>query len=97
MIESLDAIVSNLALVLVAVLMLPLLLTVFRMIVGPGYADRFIAFDMLSAIAVGLAGLTAAITGRREFLDVAFAVALIGFLATCALAGLLEKRKGGEQ
>jgi len=97
MIESLDAIVNTLASVLLVVLMIPLLLTVFRMIVGPGYADRFIAFDMLSAVAVGLAALTAAITDRREFLDVALAVALIGFLATCALAGLLEKRKGDEE
>jgi len=41
--------------------------------------------------------LLASITDRREFLDVALAVALIGFLATCALAGLLEKRKGDEE
>lgn len=93
MIESLDAMVTTAAVVLIAVLMVPLALTVFRMIKGPGYADRFIALDMLTAIAVSTAGLTAVATARREFLDVAFGIALIGFLGTCALASLLERRK----
>jgi multicomponent Na+:H+ antiporter subunit F len=97
MIESIDSIVTTVALVLVAALMFPLLLTIFRMVVGPGYADRFIALDMLTAIAVATAALTAVVTGRREFLDVAFGVALIGFLATCALAGLLERMTGDKQ
>lgn len=92
MIEFIDTSVTMFALGMVAVLMVPLIMTVFRMIVGPGYADRFIALDMLTAIAVATAALTAVITGRREFLDVAFGVALIGFLATCALALLLERR-----
>lgn len=97
MIESLDTIVTTIALILVAVLMVPLLMAVFRMVAGPGYADRFIALDMLTAIAVATAALTAVITQRREFLDVAFGVALVGFLATCALAALLERRSGEEQ
>lgn len=97
MIESIDAIVTTTALVLVTILMIPLLMAVFRMIAGPGYADRFIALDMLTAIAVATAALTAAITQRREFLDIAFGVALIGFLATCALAALLERRTGDKQ
>lgn len=97
MIEQLDAVVTLAALALIAVLMIPLAMTVFRMIVGPGYADRFIALDMLTAIAVATAGLTAVATTRREFLDIAFGVALIGFLATCALAALLERRKGDKQ
>ena len=52
---------------------------------------------MLTAMAVATAGLTAVATTRREFLDIAFGVALIGFLATCALAALLERRKGDKQ
>lgn len=93
MIESLDAIVTATAAGLIAVLMAPLLMTVIRMIIGPGYADRFIALDMLTGLATAIAALTAAATARREFLDIALGVALIGFLATCALAGLLESHK----
>jgi multicomponent Na+:H+ antiporter subunit F len=93
MIELLDGILSTFAAVMIAVLMLPLLLAAVRMVTGPGYADRFIALDMLTGIAVAIAALTMIVTGRREFLDVAFGIALIGFLATCSLSALLEKKK----
>lgn len=97
MIELIDTYLGTIALVLLAVLMVPLLLAAVRMITGPGYADRFIALDMLTAIAVAAAALVTVATGRREFLDVGFGLALIGFLATCAFAGLLERMKGGER
>ena len=80
--------------VLVAALMVPLAMTFWRMVRGPGYADRFIAVDMLTGIAVALVTLTAGTTGRREFLDVAFGIALISFVATCAFAAFLERRGG---
>jgi multicomponent Na+:H+ antiporter subunit F len=93
MIEFLDGILSTFATVMIAILMVPLLLAAVRMVTGPGYADRFIALDMLTGIAVAIAALTMIVTGRREFLDVAFGIALIGFLATCSLSALLEKKK----
>ena len=93
MIALLDGILSTFAAVMIAVLMVPLLLAAVRMVTGPGYADRFIALDMLTGIAVAIAALTMIVTGRREFLDVAFGIALIGFLATCSLSALLEKKK----
>ncbi|MCF3932804.1 monovalent cation/H+ antiporter complex subunit F [Acuticoccus sp. M5D2P5] len=94
MIEAIDAHLTTFAFVLIAVLMVPLVLAAVRMIAGPSYADRFIALDMVTAIAVAAAALVTAATGRREFLDVAFGLALVGFLATCAFAGLLERMKG---
>jgi multicomponent Na+:H+ antiporter subunit F len=75
-------------------LMIPLAITIFRMIKGPGYGDRFVALDMLTGIAVALAALVAIRTGRREFLDIAFGLGVFGFVGTCALAAFLE-RKGG--
>ncbi|MBC2775186.1 cation transporter [Rhizobium sp. AQ_MP] len=93
MIALLDGILSTFAAVMIAILMVPLLLAAVRMVTGPGYADRFIALDMLTGIAVAIAALTMIVTGRREFLDVAFGIALIGFLATCSLSALLEKKK----
>jgi multicomponent Na+:H+ antiporter subunit F len=93
MIEILDGFLSTFAAVLIAILMVPLTLAAVRMVTGPGYADRFVALDMLTGIAVAIAALTMIATGRREFLDVAFGIALIGFLATCSLSALLEKKK----
>lgn len=93
MIALLDGILSTFAAVMIMILMIPLFLAAVRMATGPGYADRFIALDMLTGIAVAIAALTMIVTGRREFLDVAFGIALIGFLATCSLSALLEKKK----
>lgn len=96
MIELLDTYLSGFAAVLIVILMVPLTLAAVRMITGPGYADRFVALDMLTGIAVAIAALTMIVTGRREFLDIAFGIALIGFLATCSLSALLEKKKEDE-
>lgn len=79
---------------LLIVLCAPLVLTFARMLRGPGVADRFVALDMLTGIAVAMSALAAIVSGRREFLDVAFGVAVFGFVGTCALAAFLE-RKGG--
>jgi multicomponent Na+:H+ antiporter subunit F len=82
------------ATVLVAVLAVPLALAAWRMIRGPGYADRFVALDMLTAVVVSFSALTAVATGRGAFLDIGLGVALINFVSTCAFATFLE-RKGG--
>jgi multicomponent Na+:H+ antiporter subunit F len=94
MIGFLDSYLTVIAAIMIAVLMVPLALAAIRMITGPGYADRFVALDMLTGLAVAIAALTMASTGRREFLDIAFGIALAGFLATCSLSALLEKKKG---
>ncbi len=86
---------SVVASVLIAVLALSLALAAYRMLRGPGYADRFVALDMLTAVVVSLAALTALATGRGAFLDVGLGVALINFASTCAFAAFLERRGGG--
>lgn len=79
---------------LIAVLALPLALAAYRMVRGPGYADRFVALDMLTAVVVSLAALTAVATGRSAFFDVGFGVVLINFASTCAFATFLERKRG---
>jgi multicomponent Na+:H+ antiporter subunit F len=93
LIASLDAMVSTLAVGLLAVLTLALVGAAFRMILGPGYADRFVALDMLTGLAVAACALTAVTTGRREFLDVGLGLALVAFLATIAFAAFLERKE----
>ena len=83
------------ATILTVVLVLPLALAAFRMIRGPGYADRCVALDMLTAVAVSLAALTSLATGRRAFLDIGLGAALINFASTCAFATFLERKRGG--
>lgn len=82
---------------LMIVLCVPLILTFARMLQGPGMADRFVALDMLTGIAVAISALAAVVFGRREFLDIAFGLAVFGFVGTCALAAFLERKGGGSQ
>jgi len=84
-----NAFVTLLSLILAAALAL----AAWRMIRGPSFADRFIALDMLTAVAAGFAALTALATGRGVFLDIALGLALINFVATAAFAVFLERKR----
>ncbi len=94
--EQTSLLVSSSAAVLLVVLVIPLAMTIVRMLKGPGYADRFVALDMLTGISVSIGALAAVTTSRREFLDVALGVAIFGFVGTCALAAFLESKGGRE-
>jgi len=83
---------NTLTTVLLVILLIPLAFTVLRMLRGPGMADRFVALDMLTGVAVTAAALTAVLTGRREFLDVGLGLAVFGFVGTVALAAFLARK-----
>ena len=85
---------ATVATALIAALALPLALAAYRMIRGPGYADRVVALDMLTAVVVSLAALTTLATGRAAFLDIGLGVALINFASSCAFATFLERTGG---
>jgi multicomponent Na+:H+ antiporter subunit F len=90
-----QSLLTTVALVLLALLAVPFGLAAYRMIAGPGYADRFVALDMLTAIAVAFSALTAVVTGRSAFLDIGLVIALINFVSTCAFAAFLERKGEG--
>lgn len=79
---------SMIALVLLA---LALLLSVVRIVRGPTVADRVLALDLLAVLAMGFVGALAVRTGLMLYLDIAVALALLGFLATVALARYILK------
>lgn len=63
-----------------------------RLVKGPSLADRVVALDMMTVLIVAFCGLFAISSGERAFLDVAIVLALVGFLATVALARYAERR-----
>lgn len=72
---------------------LAVLLAVVRLALGPTLADRVVALDMLTVAIVAFCGLMAIRAEDAAFLDVALALALVGFLATVALARFAERRR----
>ncbi len=63
-----------------------------RLIKGPSLPDRIVALDMMTVLIVSFCGLYAIRSGDTAFVDVAIVLALVGFLATVALARYVERR-----
>lgn len=72
-------------------LLVAMVLAGIRIVRGPTAVDRVVALDMLSLLGTAAAGIAALASGSIAFIDIALAVALIGFLATVAFAGFIER------
>ena len=72
--------------------MAAVVLAFLRLLKGPSLPDRVVALDTMTVLIVAFCGLFALDSGSTAFLDVAVVLALIGFLATVALARFIERR-----
>jgi multicomponent Na+:H+ antiporter subunit F len=63
-----------------------------RLLKGPSLPDRIVALDMMTVLIVSFCGLYAMLSEDTAFVDVAIVLALVGFLATVALARFVERR-----
>lgn len=72
-----------------AILGLALLLTVARLIRGPGAADRILALDTLSIEAIALIVLFGIWKGSGLYFEAALLIAVMGFVSTVALCKFL--------
>jgi multicomponent Na+:H+ antiporter subunit F len=77
-----------------AMLGLAAILGLVRLARGPSRADRVVALELLSTIAIGLVAAAAVVAGTSALLDVALILALVSFLGTVAFARYIEG--GGE-
>jgi multicomponent Na+:H+ antiporter subunit F len=68
-------------------------LAVYRIARGPSLPDRVVALDLMTVAIVAFCGLAAIRSGDAAFLDVALVLALVGFLATVALARFAERQR----
>ncbi len=73
-------------------LLIGMVLAVIRLIRGPNLGDRILALDMITVLATGFIAGVAVLTGFSLYIDIAIALALVGFLATVALARYLMSR-----
>jgi multicomponent Na+:H+ antiporter subunit F len=80
------------SLIALILLGLALLVSVVRIAIGPTLADRVLALDMMTVVAMGFVGAIAVRTGQFLYLDIAIALALLGFLATIAFARYILSR-----
>jgi multicomponent Na+:H+ antiporter subunit F len=86
--DNIAFVIYNIAAVLA---ILSILISFIRLIKGPSIADRAVALDVMTIIAVSLIVYISAISGRIIYLDVAMIYALISFLGVVAIARYLER------
>ncbi|MBN2906295.1 MAG: cation:proton antiporter [Rhodobacteraceae bacterium] len=72
-------------------IVLSVVLAFVRLMRGPSLPDRVVALDMMTVSIVAFCGLAAIRYDAPAFLDVALVLALVGFLATVALARFAER------
>jgi multicomponent Na+:H+ antiporter subunit F len=72
-----------------AVINLSLLLAFVRLLKGPTLADRVVAIDLMTSLAVGVMAALSIITDQLVFLDVALVLALVAFLGTVGFASII--------
>jgi multicomponent Na+:H+ antiporter subunit F len=87
-----ELIVEYASVVAIVILVIALLMTVYRAVVGPTLPDRVIALDMLVGIVIGFIAVIALRTGYTLYIDIAIALGLVGFLATVAFARFILAR-----
>ena len=70
---------------------LGLIFSFVRLVRGPSLPDRVVSIDLITVLAVAIAGLLAITHSEPGFLDIAVALALVAFLATVAFAWYAER------
>jgi len=85
-------ILSLATLIGLVVLSIAIVITIVRIVIGPTLPDRVLALDAMTLMALGFVCVIAIRTGLMLYLDIAIALALLGFLATIALARYIIKR-----
>lgn len=78
----------NIALMAIAVSML---LTLYRLIIGPSVPDRILALDTLYVSAVALLIVLGIQDGSSIYFEAALLIALMGFVGTVALSRYLAR------
>lgn len=62
-----------------------------RLLAGPSAADRAVALDAMTIIALSVIAVIAMFAGRAIYIDVALVYGLVSFLGVIALARFIER------
>ncbi|MFN3868616.1 MAG: monovalent cation/H+ antiporter complex subunit F [Hyphomicrobiaceae bacterium] len=76
---------TSIFLAAIAAVLMALLLTVARAVMGPTVFDRVLAANTVGTLAIQLLAVLGFATGRPEWLDIAITYALLNVIATLAV------------
>ena len=72
---------------------LAMVFAIVRVILGPSLADRILGLDTATTLGIGIIAVFAARVGISLYVDIAVALALVGFLSTAAFARYILTRE----
>ena len=78
--------------IILPIVMFSICLVLYRLVIGPTLADRVVAMDLITTLALGVIVVYAIATNDPLLLDVATVVAIVAFLGTIAFAYYVERR-----
>jgi multicomponent Na+:H+ antiporter subunit F len=77
--------------IIVGLLVVGIALATFRLVRGPGLANRVVALDVIAVLGAALTASFAIQFHQRVFLDVTIILALVSFVGTVAFALHVER------
>lgn len=77
-------------------LLLSVVFTFARLLIGPDLANRVVALDLMTSIGIGIIAVYAMASDNDVLLDIALVSALITFLGTVAFGYFLENNQPSE-
>ncbi len=75
----------------VTIILLSMVISTIRFIIGKSSVDRVIAFDIMTISSIALIGIIAYTAQRIIYIDVALVYGLLSFLAVIIIAKYLER------
>lgn len=74
-------------------LLLSMMISIYRLIIGPTVYDRIVALDFISSIVMGFILLYSIIVNRALYFDVVIIISLISFIGTVSISTYLKIKK----
>jgi multicomponent Na+:H+ antiporter subunit F len=69
-----------------AIILLSIVISFFRFILGPDYMNRLVAFDAMTIMSLSVIAMLSWFLGRLIYLDVALVYGLLSFLGVVSVA-----------
>ncbi|WP_085993898.1 Na(+)/H(+) antiporter subunit F1 [Oceanobacillus senegalensis] len=68
-----------------------IVITLYRIVVGPSLPDRIIALDMIGVNLITAIAIISVILGTKAFLDVILILGILAFISTIAFSKYIER------
>lgn len=84
--------VNTILLIAMGIIAISFVLVLFRFLVGPGLANRMVAFDVMTVGTIGFIAILSLLADRVIYVDVAIVYGVLSFIGVVVAARFIEKK-----